>query len=445
MLDSKLIRENPTIIKTNLKKRGMPVSLADEWIELDKELRELKQDCDNLKHERNVISEKINEFKKNHALKQMGEALEKAKEIPEKIKKREDRMMQIEQKLKEISLKIPNILAEDVPFGACSADNKVLKKVGKAPKFKFNPKDHLELALNLNIIDSERATKVSGHGFFYLKEELAILDYAIQRFAVDFLRKRGYILVEPPFMIHRKPYEGVTSLDSFENVMYKIESEDLYLIATSEHAIASMFMDEVFSEKDLPVKIAGISPCFRKEVGAHGKYTKGLFRMHQFNKVEQFIFCKPEDSWKYFNELQKNSEDIFKELGLPFRISVLCSADTGIVAAKTHDIEVLMSDGEYREVGSNSNCTSFQARRLNIKFLRNQTNQREFVHTLNNTGIATSRVMLCILENNQQEDGSIAIPKALWKYTGFKVIKKKKQAKAEKKKEAKKAKKAKKK
>ena len=281
------------------------------------------------------------------------------------------------------------------------------------------------MALNLGIIDQERANKVSGHGFYYLKEELAVLDYALQRFAIDFLRKKGYKLVEPPFMIHKKPYEGVTSLDAFQDVMYKIENEDLYLIATSEHAMAAMFMDEVLAEKDLTLKFVGISPCFRKEVGTHGKYTKGLFRMHHFNKVEQFIFCRPEDAEKLFNELQKNSEDMLKALKIPYRVSVLCSADTGIVAAKTYDNEVCMADGQYREIGSNSNCTDYQARRLNIKFLRNKTNEREYVYTLNNTGLVTSRWMLAILENCQQKDGSIKIPKALQKYTGFKEIKKK--------------------
>jgi len=208
--------------------------------------------------------------------------------------------------------------------------------------------------------------------------------------------------------------------------MYKIENEDLYLIATSEHAMAAMFMDEVLNEKDLPIKLVGISPCFRKEVGAHGKYTKGLFRMHHFNKVEQFIFCAPEQSEKLFNELQKNSEDMLKALKIPYRVSILCSADTGIVSAKTYDNEVCMADNEYREIGSNSNCTDYQARRLNIKFLRNKTNEREHVHTLNNTGIATSRLMTALVENNQQKDGSIKIPGVLWKYTGFKEIKKKK-------------------
>jgi seryl-tRNA synthetase len=249
----------------------------------------------------------------------------------------------------------------------------------------------------------------------------------LQRFAIDFLRKKGFKLVEPPLMLHHKPYSGVTSLKAFEEVMYKIENEDLYLIATSEHAIASMFMDETLLEDELPIKLTGVSPCFRKEVGTHGKYTKGLFRMHQFNKVEQFIFCKPEDSAKYFNELQKNSEEMFRLLGIPYRTVLLCSADTGSVAAKTYDIEILMADKQYREVGSNSNCTDYQARRLNIKYKEKEgMAPKGFVHTLNNTGIATSRAMIAIIENNQQKDGSIKIPKVLQKYTEFKEIKAKK-------------------
>ncbi|MEM2956341.1 MAG: serine--tRNA ligase [Candidatus Pacearchaeota archaeon] len=423
MLDPKLIRDNPKLVKENLKKRGLNESIVDEWIKLDSKLRELKKRNDELRHERNIISEKINEYKKLGQEKEARNAIKKAQELPEKIKELDKEIFETEFKLYELSLKIPNLLDKSVPFGKSSEDNKVIKKFGKAKKFNFKPKDHLELALNLGIIDQERANKVSGHGFYYLKEELALLDHALQKFAIDFLRKKGYKLIEPPLMLHRKPYEGVTNLDAFKDVMYKIQDEDLYLIATSEHAIASMFMDEVLAEKDLPLKFVGISPCFRKEVGSHGKYTKGLFRMHNFNKVEQFIFCKPEDSEKMFLEMQKNSEDMFKALKLPYRVSILCSADTGSVASKTYDIEILMADGKYREAGSNSNCTDYQARRLNIKFLRNKTNEREFVHTLNNTGIATSRVMIAILENNQQADGSIKIPKVLHKYCGFKEIK----------------------
>ncbi|MDH5623884.1 MAG: serine--tRNA ligase, partial [Candidatus Bathyarchaeota archaeon] len=272
----------------------------------------------------------------------------------------------------------------------------------------------VEIALNLGLIDFDRAAKVAGHGFYYLKGDLARLDYAIMNYTMDFLRKRGYTLIEPPFMMRKKPYLGVTDLEFFGDQLYKLQNEDLYLIATSEHPMAATFMDEVIDKKDLPTKFVGVSPCFRKEVGAHGKYTKGLFRVHQFNKIEQFIFCLPEDSWKFHEELQRNSEDLYQGLGLTFRVANVCTGDIGIIAAKKYDIEVWMADGTYREAGSNSNCTDYQARRLNIRF-REKEGQAPagFVHTLNNTALATSRTMIAILEQYQQKDGSVIIPEVL--------------------------------
>jgi seryl-tRNA synthetase len=233
-------------------------------------------------------------------------------------------------------------------------------------------------------------------------------------YTIDFLGKRGYTLIEPPFMMRKKPYLGVTDLEFFGDQLYKLKNEDLYLIATSEHPMAATFMDEVISQKDLPIKFVGVSPCFRKEVGAHGKYTKGLFRVHQFNKIEQFIFCLPEDSWKFHGELQRNSEDLYQGLGLHFRVVNVCTGDIGIIAAKKFDIEVWMADGTYREAGSNSNCTGYQARRLNIRF-REKEGQAPagFVHTLNNTALATSRTIIAVLEQYQQKDGSVIIPEVL--------------------------------
>ena len=289
-----------------------------------------------------------------------------------------------------------------------------MKTVGKPPKFDFEPKSHAEIALNLGLIDFDRAAKVAGHGFYYLKGKLARLDYAIMNHTMDFLRNRGYTLIEPPFMMRKKPYLGVTDLEFFGDQLYKLENEDLYLIATSEHPMAATFMDEIIDKEDLPIKFVGVSPCFRKEVGTHGKYTKGLFRVHQFNKVEQVIFCLPEDSWKFHEELQKNSEDLYRGLGLHFRVVNVCTGDIGIIAAKKFDIEVWMADGTYREAGSNSNCTDYQARRLNIRF-REKKGQSPagFVHTLNNTALATSRTMIAILEHYQQKDGSVTIPEVL--------------------------------
>ena len=266
--------------------------------------------------------------------------------------------------------------------------------------------------------------KISGHGFYYLKGQLLMLDRALQQFALEFLIKKGFTIVQPPFMMSRAAYEGVTSLDDFEDVLYKIEGEDLHLIATSEHPMAAMHMDETLLADELPIKLAGISPCFRKEVGTHGKYTRGIFRVHHFNKIEEFVFCLPEDSWKIHEELQRYTEEIYQALGIPYRVVNVCTGDIGIIAAKKYDTEFLMADGQYREIGSNSNCTDYQARRLNVKYReKDGAPPAGFVHTLNNTALAGNRPMIAILENCQQEDGTIAVPKALQPYmNGTKVI-----------------------
>ncbi len=419
MLDIKLIRETPIVVEQDLKRRGNGrIKLLHELIKYDKERRELIQKTEELRYKRNVLTKQIAELKAKK--KPLAKKLKEVKEIPRKIKKNEERLEYLNEQCRLILLQLPNILHESVPEGKDEKDNAEVRKWGHPPKFDFAPKGHLEILANLNLIDTERAAKVAGHGFFYMKNELVMLDIALQRFALDFLKKKGFVIVNPPYMINRKPYEGVTSLGDFLEVLYKIEGEDLYLIATSEHSIAAMFMDETLLEKDLPVKIAGVSPCFRKEVGAHGKYTRGLFRMHQFNKVEQFVFSKPEQSWEIHEEIQKNSEQLYQELGLHYRVVNVCTGDIGMIAAKKYDIEVWMADNVFREAGSNSNCTDYQARRLNIKYRGKEgAPPKGFVHTLNNTAIATSRTMMAIIEQYQQRDGSVLIPKVLRSYTGF--------------------------
>jgi len=340
--------------------------------------------------------------------------MKEVKAIPEMIKKLETQVDDYKKKANTILMKLPNIFHDSVPYGKDENDNVVIRTWGKPPKFDFKPKNHMEIALNLGLIDAERAAKIAGAGFYYLKKELVLLDLAIQRFAIDHLMKKGYTLIEPPFMIKKKPYEGVTDLSDFELVTYKVEGEDLFLIATSEHPMAAMFLDEILNKQDLPVKFVGVSPCFRKEIGTHGKYTKGLYRMHQFNKVEQFIFCLPEQSWKFHEELQKNCEELYQALGLHYRVVNVCTGDIGTIAAKKYDTEVWMADGKFREIGSNSNCTDYQARRLNVRF-REKEGQAPvgFVHTLNNTALATSRTMMAILEQFQQKNGSVIIPRVL--------------------------------
>ncbi len=414
MLDIKLVREHPEIIQKDLQKRGEPkkLEMLDELIKQDKQWRKLLIEASELRHKRKQITLEVASLKKQK--KDASKQIEQAKQIPKQIKELEDQVADRRQKVDKLLMKLPNILDTSVPFGNDEHDNVIEKVVGKPPKFNFMPRSHVEIATELDLVDFERAAKVSGHGFYYLKGDLARLDFAVMTYTMDFLRQRDYTLIEPPLMMHRKPYLGVTDLEFFGDQLYKIENDDLYLIATSEHPMAASYMDEVILEKDLPIKLVGVSQCFRKEVGAHGKYTKGLFRVHQFNKIEQFIFCHPDDSWKYHEELQKNSEDLYQSLGLHYRVVNVCTGDIGIIASKKYDVEIWMADGTFRESGSNSNCTDYQARRLNIKYRKKEGQPPAgFVHTLNNTAIATSRTLIAILEQYQQEDGTIKIPDVL--------------------------------
>jgi seryl-tRNA synthetase len=414
MLDIKLIREHPEVVRSNLEKRGDPekLKLLNDLIKFDKEWRQSLTKANELRQRRNVVTEEIAKLKKEG--KDTSEKVEEAKNIPKEIQKLEAQVEERKEKVNYLLLRLPNLLHESVPIGKDESANEIVRVVGKPPKFDFEPKNHLEIIENLGLIDAERAAKVAGHGFYYMKGALVLLDFAIINYAVDFMTKRGYQVVEPPFMMHKKAYMGATDLETFEDQLYKVEGEDLYLIATAEHPLAALFMDEVIEKKDLPKKFVGFSTNFRKEVGAHGKYTKGLFRMHQFNKVEQFVFCLPENSWKFHEELQKNSEDLYNGLGLYFRTVNICTADIGNMAAKRYDVEVWMADGEFRESGSNSNCLDYQARRLNIRYREKEgMAPAGFVHTINNTALATSRTMMAILEQYQQRDGSVLVPKAL--------------------------------
>ncbi|MCW4016191.1 MAG: serine--tRNA ligase [Candidatus Bathyarchaeota archaeon] len=419
MLDIKLVREHPEIIQKDLQKRGEPekLEMLEELIKQDTQWRKLLTEASELRHKRKQITAEVASLKKQK--KDASQQIEQAKQIPQKIKVLEEQVAQCRESADSLLMKLPNILHDSVPFGKDEHDNIVEKTVGKPPKFDFTPKSHVEIATELDLVDFERAAKVSGHGFYYLKGDLARLDFAVMTYTIDFLRKRGYNLIEPPLMMHRKPYLGVTDLEFFGDQLYKIENDDLYLIATSEHPMAASYMDEVILENELPIKLVGVSPCFRKEVGAHGKYTKGLFRVHQFNKIEQFIFCHPDDSWKFHDELQKNSEDLYQSLGLHYQVVNVCTGDIGIIAAKKYDIEVWMADGTFRESGSNSNCTDYQARRLNIKYREKEgQSPAGFVHTLNNTAIATSRTLIAILEQYQQKDGTVKIPEVLRPHMG---------------------------
>jgi len=419
-LDINLIRENPELVKKNLMKRGDPEALKklNETIVYDKKWRQTLTELNNLRHQRKKMTIKIAALKK--AGKNIDKELEEAKAIDSKITSLEKRVAEYEEKLRSCLMQLPNLLHESVPVGKDENENVPIRSWGKIPKFSFPVKDHIDLALSLDIMDIKRAGKIAGARFFYLKREGVLLDMALMNFALEEMLKKGYTPIEPPYLMRRKPYEGVVALSDFEKDLYKIENEDLYLIATSEHPMAAMFMDEVLKAEDLPLKLVGVSTNFRKEAGAHGKDTRGIFRTHQFNKIEQFIFCRPEDSWKMHEELIHNAEELVQKLGLPYRVVNVCTGDIGTVAAKKYDIEAWMpAQNAYREIISCSNCTDYQARRLNIRFREKEGQPpKGFVHTLNSTALATGRTIVAILENYQQEDGSVVVPKVLRKYMG---------------------------
>jgi seryl-tRNA synthetase len=420
MLDIKLIRECPDMVKENLSKRGVPenLSMLDELLLADKKWRQDLTRLNDLRHDRKLCTMEVATLKK--AGKNADAQVQKAKGIDGEITAVEKEVVLMEKKTHEYLMRLPNLLHESVPFGTSDADNVEVEQWGKIPPFDFVPKSHIDLAVNLDIVDIERAGKVAGARFFFFKGAGVLLDMALMNFALEEMTKKGYTLIEPPYLMKREPYEGVTSLGDFEDVLYKVENEDLYLIATSEHPMAAMYMNEVFKQEDLPLKLAGVSACFRKEAGVHGKDTRGIFRTHQFNKIEQFIFCTPEDSWQMHEELARNAENLFQKLEIPYRMVNVCTGDIGTVAAKKYDFEAWMpAQGAYREVISCSNCTDYQARRLGIRYREKEgAAPKGFLHTLNSTAIATGRTIVAILENYQQEDGSILVPKVLRKYMG---------------------------
>jgi seryl-tRNA synthetase len=418
MLDIRFVRASPDVVKADLRKRNDPEKIAwvDDLLAQDARSRELKVATDQLRQRRNTIARDINAARK--AGQDASALMAEAAALPQKIKDCDAGQEEIKTATRSYLMRLPNILHESVPAGKDDTENVELRKVGTPKTFPFEIRNHGQLAAEQGWADFERATKTSGAGFYFLKGNLVLLDMALQRYAIDLLVQKGYTPIIPPYMINRTSYEGVTDLADFEKVMYKIDGDDAYLIATSEHPIGAMYQDEIFEEKDLPLRLAGISPCFRREIGAHGLDTKGLFRVHQFTKVEQFVYCMPEDSWTIHEELLANAEDVFRGLGLPYRVVNICTGDIGTVAAKKYDIEAWMPrEDAYKEVVSCSNCTAYQAVRLNIRVRdKSDFESKQWVHTLNSTAIATSRVLRAILENYQQEDGSVILPEAIRPY-----------------------------
>ncbi len=418
MMDVKLVRENPDAIIASLKRRGADdkVPLVEAASSADSDWRRFKTEVDRLRHRQNELTAQVASLKKKGE--PIEEKLKEVKDIPQKIKELELKADESNARLTRALLSLPNILHESVPNGRDETESVTIRTWGRHPDFGFEAKDHVDILTALDMVDMERGAKVAGARFFFLKGDAVKLEHAIMQFALDSLRAKGFTPLEPPFMLNRSAYQGVVNLEDFGPVIYKIEGEDLHLIATSEHPLVSMHMDEIIDASKLPMRYCGLSPCFRVEAGAHGKDTKGIFRVHQFYKVEQVVFSKPEQSWEIHEELIANHEEIYQTLGIPYRVVALCSGDTGFMSAKTYDLEAwLPGQGKYREMGSASNITDYQARRLLIRYREKQSDPTTLVHTLNSTA-AVTRTLVAMVENFQQKDGSVKIPKALAPYMG---------------------------
>ena len=417
MLDLKLLKDNPQVIEDMLKRRKLDFPIK-ELIALDKRRRELISEIQGINHNKNILAHSIAAKKKTKE--KIAQELEEMNVIRNKIVSLDVEKSTVDSKFRHLIMLLPNIIHESVPFGYDETDNLVVKQQGTIKKFDFKPKDHVDIATNLDLIDIERAAKVSGARFYFLKNELVMMNQALIHFALEFLLEKCYTTTQPPYMIRKEAMEGAIILGDFEDVIYKVEGEDLYMLGTSEHAMASMHMNEILDGKKLPIKYAGISPCFRKEAGAHGKDMKGIFRVHQFEKVEQFIYSRPELAWKEHEDMLTVTQEFYEKLGIPYRVVLLCSAELGKVSAKTYDIEAWMpSQNAYREIGSCSNCSDYQARRLGIRF-RDKTNEEtRLVHTLNSTLVATERTLVTILENYQTSKGTVEVPDVLQKYMGY--------------------------
>jgi len=412
MLDIKFIRENPDKVKQGAKNKGVDIDIA-KVLKLDKQKRELMVRAEQIKSEQNKLSK--------------GEITDdikiKAKDLKDQFQKSEAELKEIEENLNKLLHQIPNAPFDDVPVGKDDSENVVARKVGEPPRFDFKPKEHWELGEDLDIIDTARASKVAGSRFYYLKGKGALLEFALINLAMETLTKKGFTPVIPPVMIKKEMAWAMGYLQQTDDEeAYHLEKDDLYLTATSEQSLGAMHAGETFDEKQLPKLYVGFSTCFRREAGSHGKDVRGILRVHQFDKIEMFIFCKPEDSAKEHELLLACEEDLMQKLELPYQVIDICTGDLGVPAAKKYDIEAWMpGQNRYRETHSTSNCADFQARRLNVRY-RDKQGKLNFVHTLNGTAFSM-RPIIAILENFQQKNGSVKVPQILHKYLDFKEIK----------------------
>ena len=411
----RMFRELADVIRADHDRRGISHDLIDQVISLDKEWKDLRYKVDQIRRQRNEAAREIAAAKKAGDSVEVEKILSQVANLGAQIEELGTIADETEKKRDLIRMKIPNILHESVPIGNDEEGNTSHSMHGKMPEFRFQPRVHNDLIEENKWVDLGRAAKIAGSRFYYLKGDLARLELALQQFSVEFLVNRGYTLVQPPVMMNREAYEGVTDLSDFETVMYDIQPDGYYAIATSEHPLTAMFMDEVIEPSLLPIKMVGVSPCFRREVGAHGLSDKGIWRVHQFTKVEQIVICKPDESWDHHEDLLQNCIDLWDELELYYRVVNICTGDMGTVAAKKYDLEAWLPGVEsFKEVVSCSNCTDYQANRLRMRYRTSDGNSS--VHTLNSTAVATSRALVAIMEQYQEEDGRVRIPKKLLRW-----------------------------
>ncbi len=418
MIDPNFIRENPDKVKKNTEERGNNSEIVENWLQIDKERNDLIVKRDTLRAERNELSKGLKG-------KPDQEIIDKVKSLKEEIEITESKLEELETHWNDLINSIPNIHFDDVPKGTSEDDNLDLEFIGEKPNFDFEPKNHLDLMIDLGIIDFETAAKVSGSQFYYLKGDAVLLEYALIQFGLHKFVQKGYELFQTPDLAKSKFYLGTGYAPKGDEAQtYEIEGEDLGLIATAEVTMAGYHADEIFNLEDLPKKYVAVSHCFRKEAGAYGKYSKGLYRTHQFTKLEMFAHCTPEQSEEIHQEMLNIEKEIASELGLHFKVLQQCTADLGAIAAKKYDLEAWMPGrNDYGEITSTSNCTDYQARNLNIRY-KDKDGNNQYVHMLNGTAIALSRFPVAIIENFQQKDGSIKIPEVLQKYMGKEIISK---------------------
>lgn len=422
MLDIKLIREQPDLVRKNLEKRKKSdfLDMLDNLIERDEQWRRIKMEIDALRQKRNQLTDTIKTLKEQGRQKEISETIVEAKKIPQLIVDKEQQLNTLEEEKESLLLQLPNLLHESVPYGDDDTGNIVEKTWGEKPLFPYPARSHVDIVQLLDCADIERGAKTSGARFYFLKNELVELEYALIFHSLKLLRKRGYQLVIPPTLVKGFVMQGGGFLPTYRDDVYKIESEDLYLVGTSEAPMVGMHADEILYKDDFPYRYAGFSTCFRTEAGAHGKDTKGIFRTHHFEKIEQISITSPEESYSEHEYLFETAEIFWQSLKIPYQKVNICTGDIGIVAAKKYDLEAWYpSQQSYRELVSTSNCTDYQARRLKIRYREKDGLPTQICHTLNSTLIAIQRGLTCILENYQKEDGSVTVPTVLQPYVDF--------------------------